>query len=626
MSYEIAVVFGLMALSVALFAWERFPFDVTALIILSLLLLTGVITPREGLAGFSNPATVTIAAMFVLTEGLRRTGLLDRVGGWLLSAGKGSFWRTLMVLMLTVGLVSGFINNTAAVAIFIPVVITVSAQMEVSPSKLLIPMSFAAMFGGVSTLIGTSTNLLVSSIAADAGVGAFGMFDFTPVGLAFFAAGFVYMLFLGIRLLPPRRSPEDLAESYGVAEYLTDVVVEEGSGLEGLTLQESGLPQELDAEILEVLRRDRASGKLRVLHSPGIPAEEESSGAGGTPARTATDTDLPAEREREPVVLRPGDVLRLRGGPKAMEKLLDRDGLALRPSREWMDEELEMGRGVLVEAVVAPDSPMVSRPVEEVDFYHRFGAIVLAQRRRGELERDDLAKVRLGGGDSILLLMDPDRVGELRDDESFVVVSGVGARRRRDRMWLALALMVGVVTTAALGIVPIVVGAVVGSLLMVLMGCLDTQQAYDAVNWKVIFLLAGILPLGTAMETTGAAGLLADQILRFVGEVGPHAVLAGFLLVTMLLTAVVTNNATAVLLAPVAISAAQSISVDPLPLLMGVAYGASLSFITPVGYQTNTLVYGPGGYRFTDYTRVGWLLNIIFLVMGSFLIPLVFPF
>ena len=615
MSFDILVVFGLVVVALVLFAWERFSFDVSAFIILGALLVTGVITPQEGIAGFSNTAVVTIGAMFILSEGLRRTGFLDIVGARLAEVGRGSFWRTLLVMMGAIGVVSAFINNTAAVAIFIPVVIGVAAELKVSPSKLLIPISFASMFGGVCTLIGTSTNLLVSSIAEEEGVGAFSMFEFTPVGVVFFAVGFAYVAFAGVRLLPARRSSEDLTRGYGIRAYVTDVEVESGSDLVGSTVAGSALTEDLDLDVLEILRDSGESVRV----SSGTETNDETSDdeVAGRGQQTAQGTATTIEA---------GDVLRIRGSAEDIERLLDREGLTVKPSVEWVDADFQRGQTALVEAVVAPDSPMVQRPVREVRFGEKFGAILLAVRRRGEIEHEDLGDLQLSGGDSVLLLMNPEEIDDVERDESFVVVSGRTERQRRDRMWLAVAILVGVVGTAALGFAPIVVTALLGALLLVATGCLTTGEAYEAVNWKVIFLLAGVLPLGTAMQSTGAAELLADQLLGVLGDLGPHAVLAGFLGVTMLLTSVVTNNATAVLLAPIAISAASTLDVDPMPLLMGVTYAASLSFITPVGYQTNTLVYGPGGYAFTDYTKVGGPLNLLFLIIGTLLIPVIFPF
>ncbi len=610
MSYEIWLVFALLVVALALFAWERFSFDVTALIILSILLVTGLVTPEEGIAGFSNPAVVTIGAMFVLSEGLRRTGFLDILGEKIVAAGQGSFWRTLLLMMGTLGVVSAFINNTAAVAIFIPVVLGVAAKLGVSPSKLLIPISFASMFGGVCTLIGTSTNLLVSSIAEEHGLGAFDMFQLAPVGLAFFVVGFLYLALVGVKLLPARRSPEDLTRSYGMGGYITDVVVREGSELVGETVDSSALTEGLDVDVLEILR--------------GGDRKRKAGGGEGADGESAAEGESRAWGPRARIEA--GDVLRVRGNAESIDELLDAEGLDLEPPLEWVDADLEQGRAELVEAVVAPDSSIVQKPVRHIRFGERFGAVILALRHHGEIERDDLGEIRLSGGDSVLLLMDPERAGDVEDDEAFVLASHLGRRKRRDRMWWAVAILVGVVLTAALDVAPIVLTAVVGALVLVATGCLTTQQAYDAINWKVIFLLAGILPLGTAMEKTGAAGLLADWLLNTLGGFGPHVVLAGILAVTVALTAVVTNNATAVLLAPIAISAGQSLGVDPLPMVMAVTYGASLSFVTPVGYQTNTLVYGPGGYAFTDYTKVGAPLNLLFLALGTVLIPMVFPF
>ena len=592
MPIDALLVFALVIVAVVLFVSERVSFDVAALIILSTLLLTGLVSPREGLAGFSNPATVTIGAMFVLSEGLRRTGALEDVSDLFATYGKDNFWLTLGAMMVVIGTVSAFINNTAAVAIFIPVVIGLASDMDVSASKLLMPLSFASMFGGVCTLLGTSTNILVSSIAEEHGAEPFGMFEFAPLGLILLVIGFIYIYTVGVRLIPSRRVGRNLTTNYEMQAYLTDVVIAEESVHIGTPVDASALTQDLDIDVLQVLR----------------------------------SSEEPVQRDRD-APLEPGNVLRIRGGVEEIERLLEREDVAIRPAREWYDFDLEGGPDKLVEAVTAPDSTLEAKRISDVDFQERFGAIPLAIRRQGELQQEDLDDVRLTGGDSVLLDMKEERTSEVQRDPSFVLTTEVDVERyRRRRIPLALLILAGVVLTAALNLAPIVATAVTGCVLMILTGCVTTEEAYQAINWKVIVLLAGVIPLGTAMENSGAAHMLSQTLLDALQPFGPTAVLSGFFFVSMMLTNVISNQATAALLAPIAMQTADAIDVSARPFLMAITYAASLSFMTPVGYQTNTMIYGPRQYNFTDFTRVGTPLNLILWVVATFLIPWIWPF
>ena len=663
MSFDVLVVFALIVLAIVLFAWERVSFDVTAVLIMVTLMLSGILTPEEGLAGLSNAATVTIGAMFILSEGLRRTGMLSVVGAYFSRLGRQNYWLALLVMIGTVGVVSAFINNTAAVAIFIPVVIGMADDLDVSPSKLLMPLSFASMFGGVCTLIGTSTNILVSSIAEKNGLAGFSMFEFAPLGVIFFAVGGAYLFSVGLPLIPERRGRGDLTADYEMRAYLTDVVIEPNFSYRGRPLEETPLTRDLDLDVLGVFQdtdgeKAQAQKVSATEQRMGEGREEvqRQAGSDGGPGalkrqqgvdqkahyQKATATTpgpaVPAEAHRreedgeEPeqgtsAVLETGDVLRIRGNAREIEKLIEREGVRLRPTGEWYDVDLERGPDALVEAVIAPDSALAGETVGTVDFRERFGAIPLAVRQRGELQQDHLGAIRLSGGDAVLLMMDRERIREVTGDDSFVVTSEVGVPQYRwERVGLALAILAMVVGVAALDLMPIVVTAVAGCVLMVLTGCLTTQEAYEAVNWKVIFLLAGVLPLGTAMDKTGAADLLAAALLSGLGDLGPTAVLSGFFFLSMILTNVVSNQATAALLAPIALQAAGTLGVGARPLLVAITFAASLSFMTPVGYQTNTMIYGPGQFKFTDFTKVGAPLNLVFWILGTLLIPVFWAF
>lgn len=592
MTFEIIFVFVLLGVALFLFSTDYVSFDIAAIIIMAALMLTGILKPSEGLAGFSNPATLTVAAMFVLSEGLRRTGILNIVGEFFTRQIERHHWLGLFQTLLFISLCSAFINNTAVVVIFIPVIIDIANRIDISPSKLLMPLSFAGIFGGICTLIGTSTNILVSSIAQDRGMAAFSMFDFSAVGLIFLIAGFLYLFTFGIRSIPSRRENEDLTESYEMQEYLTDLIVKNESDLVGHKLDEEKLTEKLDLDVLRIFKPNSDSSAQR------------------------SDVNIEA-----------GDILRIRGSASEIDKLLKSNAVSLKPTQKWTDVDLEQSRDILVEAAVAPDSSLEGKTLDSINFYDRFGAVPLAIRQHGEIEQEDLGELRLSGGNSLLLSMSKDRVQEVDKDRSFVLASQIGVSRyRTEKIKFVLPIIFGVVASAALNITPIVVSAIVGVILMILTRCLSTEEAYDAVNWKVILLLAGVIPLGTAMDKTGAASMLANQMITLLADLGPRTVLSGFFVLTMGITAIMSNNASAALLAPIAIEAANSLDVNAYPFLFAVTFAASLSFITPFGYQTNTLIYGAGQYKFTDFTKIGLPLNIIFWILATVFIPMVWPF
>lgn len=581
----------LLVAALFLFATDYVSFDVAALILLVSLLASGILTPSEGFSGVSNPATITIAAMFVISEGLRRTGLLNKAGNFFCEKMKENFWLWLLVMLLFVSFASSFMNNTAVIMIFIPVVIDIASRIGVSASKLLMPLAFAGILGGINTLIGTSTNLLVSSIAEERGAGAFAMFDFTAVGIILLTGGFIYMFLVGIDLIPSRRKEEGLTQDFEMQGFLTDLVVEADSDIVGKFLDEEGLTSELDLDVLRIFK---------------------------------PESDSSAQRTQ--VKIESGDILRIRGSADEIDKLLRREDLLLKPTVEWIDKDLKHGRDALVEAAVAPESSLEGRPLGEIDFYERFGAVPLAIRHHGELQQEELSKVRLSGGDSLLLSMSSERLQEVDNDPTFVIASEVDIMRpRSEKTYIAVAIVAAVVGIAALDLAPIMISAPAGVIMMILTGCITTEEAYNAINWKVIMLLVGVLPIGTAMDKTGAAGLMAEGMIDVLYGFGPIAVLSGFYLLTTLITAVISTNASVALLAPIAIEVASQISVNPEPMVLAVSYAACLTFITPFGHHANTLIYGAGQYKFTDFTRVALPLNIIFWILATLSIPFIWP-
>jgi len=589
----IAVV--LLAISAAiLFATEAVRVDMVAMIILLALAISGLVTPEEALSGFSNPATATVAAMFILSAGLKQTGVIDG-----LSAALGRMVGTrhellYPLLLITVCAISAFINNTAAVAIFLPLLLGLCRKHGTSPARFLMPLSFAAQVGGVCTLVGTSTNILVSSIAKQAGEPAFGMFEFTRLGLYFVLVGFAYLFFVAPLLLPDHQTAPmaPLTERYELHHYLAEMELEEDSPLTGKTLAEADLENTMDVEVLEILRAGRPLW-------------------------------LPDPMER----LTQGDVLLVRGPIRELLKARKLPGLKVRRDLEPGGAPIEGGDIILVEAMVPPGSPLDGRTLEEREFRRRHRTQALAIRHHDRLERRKVGKVRLDVGDVLLLQGYRADLEALRGGGALILMEEVEPHGPSwKRSLIAVGIITAVVTTAAMGLAPILVTAMTGCAALVLARILTAEQAYRAIDWKVIFLLAGVIPLGIALQKTGAADLLGRGVTELLGPYGPWVVVSAFYLLSSLLTQIMSNNATAVLLAPLAFSAAAVLGVSPRPLLVAITFAASNSFITPIGYQTNAMVMGPGRYRVADFARVGVPLTILFWLLATFLIPRYFPF
>jgi di/tricarboxylate transporter len=577
------LVVAILVGAVALFVSEKYPIDFVALLVLGTLLLFGLITPLEGISGFSNPATVTVGAMFILSAGLQKTGATAAVGRLMVRFGR-SYFSALVTIMGTITVMSAFINNTAAVAVFIPLVMIVANRRKIAASRLLIPLSYASQFGGVCTLIGTSTNLLVSSISDEAGYGAFSMFEFSRMGLILFVAGVSFFLLFGRWLLPERKAQE-LAVVYQLGEYITELRVAENSPLVGKSVLESRLGQDHDVTVLRLLHVTKAVW---------------------APLRQA---------------LQGGDVLLVRGKIRELMRLRDSARLQLNAEFKLRDETLQTEDLRLVQALVAPGSTLVGQTLKEVDFRTRYDALVLAIQRRGEPIQEKLNAVRFRLGDALLIQAHEDQIKKLRSDENLIVLDEVPGQPLKHKAPLVLGILAAVVGLAAFDVMPILVTAILGCLAMVLTRCLRLEEAYKAINWQVIFLLAGILPLGLAMQKSGAAGLIAERAVGMVGDMGPVAVLAVVYLMTSVMTDTMSNNAAAVLLAPIAISTAEQMGVDPRPFLMAITFAASTGFSTPVGYQTNTMIYNFGGYKYTDFLRTGVPLSILFWILSVIFIP-----
>ena len=571
------------------FIREWAPPDLVALVTTAVLLAGGILTTNETLEVFSNAGVVTVGAMFVLSAALDRTGCIEALGNASMAVVGRSRGAAFLGLVLLAAAISAVINNTPVVVILTPVAIRLCQHLKIAPSKMLIPLSYAAVFGGTCTLIGTSTNLLVDGVAQRLGQPAFGLLEIAPLGLIMTVIGAVYLLLVSDRLLPDRETVATLLSGQPQRQFLTEMIVPSDSGVIGKTLEEAKLTAVAGGRVVDVLRGDESLRR-----------------------------NLPGVR------LAAGDRVLIKTALQGVMGLREQDGVVFGPDMKL--QEVATRRTMIVEGIVGPRSSFVDHKLADFNLRRRYGVYIVALHRQGVNLREKFEDVRIEVGDTVLIEGPPEGINRLVETGDLMNLTEPEHHPlRRDKAWIAISAVLAVVILASLDVMPIAGLALIAAVGVVLAGCLPHSELYKSVDWRILFMIFGMLPLGMALEKTGAVLLVANAVVEFGGAFGPHVVLSLLFLLVLVLTEVASNNAVGVLLTPIAIGVAEQLGVDPRPFIVVVMFGASCCFATPIGYQTHLFVYGAGGYKYIDFMRIGLPLNIVVWVVGSLLIPWLWP-
>ena len=596
----------IIALMIISFVFEIVPMEVTALGTVGLLLICNIITIDEAISGFSNKAVITIGAIFIISRALVKTGFLEVLSDYLYKFGGNSKWLTFFIFFVTTAIISGFLNNTAAVAIFIPLALKLCQRFHISPTKVLLPLSYAAIFGGTLTLIGTSTNLIVNSFLENhSTIEPFKMFEFTKLGIIFCFVGIIYNLIISRWILPSRAITSSLTQKYHMSTYLTEFKIEDDSKLIGKSISDFNVKQKYEFDIVKIIRNDI---DLTIA---------------------LNDT-----------IIRSNDVLLIQINVKQILNFKKELGLLLLSDIKLSQNELTGNNHVLVEGLIPQNSNIIGKTLSQLNYREMYNSFVLAISRQSEFLRDKVAHIKLRFSDTLLIMAPKDKIESLREKNDLIILEELDIHLRYERYWwLSILLLPIVMILASLQIISITEGAILAAILLLVLKSISMTDVYEAINWPVIFLIALLIPIGTAMENTGAANFLTDGIINYVNQIDMGIemeikyVISILYLITFITSAFISNAAVAIILSPLAILLSEhfqstdlAAAVDPTrAFLMAICFGASASFMTPIGYQTNLMVFGPGQYKFKDFLLAGIPLTLIFWVLASYFIPIYWP-
>lgn len=590
MTFEIGLLLAILGIALLLFSFERIPADITALGVMLSLILTEVLTPQQAFGGFGSDAVIMILGLLVLTQALVNTGVVDRVGRWIMRRTGSGPQRLLWVVMLSAAILSSFMSNTASTAFFIPITIGLAQQAKISPSRLLMPLAFASILASSVTLVGTSTNIVISGLMTEQGLEPLGIFELTPVGLPVLLVGLAYMLTIGKRLIPVRDHYEESGQGFAILPYLTEIAIDPDSKLIGVTLAESGLGEAYDLTVLRVLRNQNH------FLAP-----------------------------RGSLVLRAEDILLVEATLDEIGRIDQSVGISLRGKVDMSDPSLQSEHVKLVEAVILQGSPFVRRTLKRLRLRERYGLQILGIRRHGQTILRKIGETRMFVGDELLIQGDPDTIAALEVENAFRILSSVPAPRTNERNApKAILIFVGVILLSAFEVVTLPVAAMLGVFAAFVTRAITAEEAYRDIEWRALILIGCMLSLGKGMEVSGAAEFLATQIVSVTGTADPRFLLSGFFLLSLLLTQPMSNQAAAVVTVPIALQTAMQLGHNPRAFAVMIAIGASCSFLTPLE-PSCLMIYGPGNYRFADFLKVGSLLTVLVYIVAIGLVPMIWP-
>ncbi len=590
---DIWIVSILLVVALVLFVTEKIPVALTAIGIMVSLVITRVLEPKEAVAGLAHPAVVTVGAMFLISKGLVRTGSVEYIGRRIARLAKGNLTLAMLSILSAVAVASAFINNTPVVVLFIPVVMTICCEFNLSPAKFLIPVSYASILAGTCTLIGTSTNIIVSDLSAQYGLDPLSFFELSIVGLPIAVIGILFLLVAAPKLMPSLANPVCQIQDSEHRRYLAEIKIPRGSGLidkqPGLIFNEK-FPTVL---VLELIRYSH------IFHP-----------------------------DRDPVTVAADDILLVKGSVNDLVAILDQEDVALPSSEKGLSFGVAKNESLVVELIITPQSAMLGQRLIETQLMKDPDVHVIAIKRSNlHFTEKQVRDVKIKNGDMILIWCYGDKLTTMRNETDFLIIEDVYEEIvHKRKTWIAMSVFAAMVVAASFGIADIMVCALAASFVMIFTGCLQMRDAYRALQGDILLLIAGTIALGTAMEQTGTSQLFAKTFLSLFSGLSPGFVLGGMILLTSIGTQLLSNNATAVLMVPIAISTAVGLGVDPRPFAIGICFGASACFASPIGYQTNLLVYAPGGYKFSDYLTMGIPLNFLVVISATVLIPMVWPF